>query len=372
VNALFWGFFVAGILKTSLSRSDIKDDPQVLETNTYQGTSLDALHKAYPDRDMTADLEVLVEPTVSFTTIYQLTEDNLAKVQQDVGAYGQDIADLGPGTYSSQDGLEQALRSYQDGLIDYAAKIEQDIAVPGVVVNHMVRCVLNVEARGKNPAVPAILTFDVAQTFVMQDLKLGVSSTGTTQSVIFTFIQPMDSNPQPIFVSSTLSGVNEAHLADMWEGLRHNWQNAFTAIGRAGLPLPRIPGFDFLFATLYALTAISWAGGYVTATTAAAHGVQVGQAFEISGVTPSSYNGVFTALTGTTGNALVYALDTNPGAATVLGIVDTIASTLIKLNPPVAGASGYISITTNFTYSPEKLAPAVREMLAKQKTLRVA
>ncbi len=67
------------------------------------------------------------------------------------------------------------------------------------------------------------------------------------------------------------------------------------------------------------LTAIYWTSGSVTATTTTAHGVQVGQSFQISGVTPSGYNGTFTALTGTTGNTLVYALDTNPGTATVLG-----------------------------------------------------
>ncbi|MBV8900328.1 MAG: tyrosinase family protein, partial [Verrucomicrobia bacterium] len=68
-----------------------------------------------------------------------------------------------------------------------------------------------------------------------------------------------------------------------------------------------------------ALTAISWSNGLVTARATAAHGVQVGQTFQISGVTPIGYNGLFTAADGTTGNTLVYALNTNPGTATVLG-----------------------------------------------------
>jgi hypothetical protein len=299
VNALFWGFFFAGVLKTSLSRGDIKDDPQALMTDTYQGTSLNTLWSHYKNRNMTADLTALVEPTVSFTNIYQFTSDNLAKVEQDVGGantqYGKDIAQLTPGTYSGQAGLEQALNDQDSGLMPYAATIEQDIAVPGVVVAHMVRCVLNVEATATDPPAPAVITFDVPQTFVMQDLQLGPSSTGKTQSVIFTFIQPLDIFPQPIFVSSTLPGVNNADFNDVWTALRANWQQAFSAIGAAGLPLPRIPGFDFLF---------------------------------------------------------------DQAAVTV--------------NPAVPGTDGYFSITTNLTYSPQTLAPAVKEMLAKQKTLRMA
>lgn len=68
-----------------------------------------------------------------------------------------------------------------------------------------------------------------------------------------------------------------------------------------------------------ALTAITWAGGLVTATTTSAHGVLEGQSFTTIGCTPAGYNGTFTALPGTTGSTLVYALTVNPGAESVLG-----------------------------------------------------
>jgi hypothetical protein len=45
---------------------------------------------------------------------------------------------------------------------------------------------------------------------------------------------------------------------------------------------------------------------------------------------------------------------------------------VITLKPSVAGADGYISITTNVTYSPQTPAPAVRQILAQQNTLRAA
>jgi hypothetical protein len=168
----------------------------------------------------------------------------------------------------------------------YAAAIENDTAVTGILAQHDVRCVLNVLRAGQ--PVP-VITFDVAQTFAMQGLQLGLSSTKTTQSVIFDFIQPSDIFPKPTFVSSTLPGINNADFSDVWDALRPNWQNAFAAVGKAGVPLPRIPGFNFLF--------------------------------------------------------------------------DQAA---VAVNPAVAGADGYVAITTNLAYAPERLAPAVRRAIARQ------
>ena len=59
--------------------------------------------------------------------------------------------------------------------------------------------------------------------------------------------------------------------------------------------------------------------GFVTATTASAHGVVAGQWFTIAGTTPGGYNGTFQALPGTTGSTLIYAVGANPGTQTVLG-----------------------------------------------------
>jgi len=68
-----------------------------------------------------------------------------------------------------------------------------------------------------------------------------------------------------------------------------------------------------------ALTAATYSGGFVTATTTTSHGVVPGNWFTIAGCTPAGYNGTFLALAGTTGNTLVYALSSNPGAETILG-----------------------------------------------------
>jgi hypothetical protein len=70
------------------------------------------------------------------------------------------------------------------------------------------------------------------------------------------------------------------------------------------------------------ITGATWAstnGGQVTFTTTSAHGVSVGSDFTISGMVPAGYNGVFTAITGTTGSTLVAALAVNPGIETTYG-----------------------------------------------------
>ena len=68
-----------------------------------------------------------------------------------------------------------------------------------------------------------------------------------------------------------------------------------------------------------ALTALSETGTTVSATTTSAHGVAVGQWFQISGCSPTGYNGWKQAITGTTGSTLVWTDAGSLGAETVLG-----------------------------------------------------
>jgi hypothetical protein len=58
----------------------------------------------------------------------------------------------------------------------------------------------------------------------------------------------------------------------------------------------------------------AYSGGTVTVTTSAPHLIEPGQTFTITGITPTGYNGTFTARPGTTGSALLYHLASDPGA----------------------------------------------------------
>jgi hypothetical protein len=247
VNALFWGFHEAGVLTATLQSGDITDG-QALETSTYEGGSLNNLAMKYPGKFM-AGLSAREAPTVSFQMVYAFTAQNLEAIQQALGPtvwakFGTEIEQLKDQRYSSQTGLETELSLLDSNLSPYAPVIEQHTGTKGIVVNHTTRCVLNVLQQ--QTAIP-VITFDVVQIFLMEGLQLGQSSSKAAQSVIFTFIQPMAKLPVASFVSSTLPGVNSGDFADVWNALRPNWQEVFAAVGAAGLPLPRIPGFDFLF-----------------------------------------------------------------------------------------------------------------------------
>jgi len=76
------------------------------------------------------------------------------------------------------------------------------------------------------------------------------------------------------------------------------------------------------FVAAYAANVITnavWSAGAVTLTTTSPHGLGVGSVFTVGGFVPAGYNGTFTAIAGTTGSTIVYALTPDPGADTVQG-----------------------------------------------------
>lgn len=107
-----------------------------------------------------------------------------------------------------------------------------------------------------------------------------------------------------------------------------------------------------------ALTAISYSSGFVTATTTTAHGVAVGEWFQISGVAPSGYNGWHQAVIGTTGSTLVYEVPSALGVETALGnlLASTNVSTGVGVNEFSLAAAFYSWAAQNPSSS-AKLTP---------------
>lgn len=68
-----------------------------------------------------------------------------------------------------------------------------------------------------------------------------------------------------------------------------------------------------------ALTAAVYSSPHVTLTTTTAHGVVPGDWFTIIGCLPSTFNGTFLALAGTTGSTIVYGVAATPGTIATLG-----------------------------------------------------
>lgn len=84
-----------------------------------------------------------------------------------------------------------------------------------------------------------------------------------------------------------------------------NWQ-LYTSLMKPVHWLVEAPAYGAWPANV--LSAATYSGGVVTATTTTAHGVIPGQFFTITGCLPVGYNGTFLALPGTTGSTLVYAV----------------------------------------------------------------
>lgn len=73
--------------------------------------------------------------------------------------------------------------------------------------------------------------------------------------------------------------------------------------------------------TRFTITAATSTGSNFTLTTSASHGLSVGDTIIVEGVTPSGYNGTWTAASGTTGSTIVVTTGANPGTGTAFGNV---------------------------------------------------
>jgi len=88
---------------------------------------------------------------------------------------------------------------------------------------------------------------------------------------------------------------------------------------------------------------VSYSAPNITLSTASNHNIAVGATVVVSGVTPTGYNGTFTAQTGTTGTTLVINVGSNPGAITALGTVTS--------NTAVLSASMTVPANTSLTFT---------------------
>ena len=89
--------------------------------------------------------------------------------------------------------------------------------------------------------------------------------------------------------------------------------------------------------TTLPLAALAWAGGTVTATTAALHGFTIGGTAQVTivGATPAGYNGTFTCRI-TTATQFTYPLAANPGAATQPGSYADATDVRLTVSPGYA------------------------------------
>lgn len=112
------------------------------------------------------------------------------------------------------------------------------------------------------------------------------------------------------------------------------------------------------------ITNAVWAAGQITFTTTSAHGLAVGSVIDISGFTPSAYNGTYTTLAGTAGSTIVVAKAADPGADTVQGQLDAgggaLPCTILEVQASNCMAVAYDTVTGFCTWNRDGAAAVVQ------------
>jgi hypothetical protein len=263
-NSLFWAFFQSGALVATATPGNIPN-PAALNTSNYNNTPLQALYTAYPNVPMTANIKALATPTVTFEQIYDLTAANIVNLQASLPAdvytllqslSGEAFLDE-PSFYTA---LSNALGS--SNAAQYKTVIETTAQVIGAVVTHNNQVVLNVVSGGQT--IP-VITFNLVETDVLQAFVLGIA--GTTQTLQFAF-QLVPSLTTTTFVSSSIAGITSGDFGFIWNWvLQTVYADQVAAMGKAGVALPRIPGFNFLFNN----ATVTLAAGYASVLTDVQH-----------------------------------------------------------------------------------------------------
>jgi hypothetical protein len=255
LNGLMWAFFQEGDLVATATPGNIPD-PAALNTSSYNNTPLQALYTAYPSMPMTANIKALVAPTVQFAQIFDLTATNMVTLQNQLptAVYAQ-LQVLKGSVYMDEPTFFSALTNAlgQANADQYKTVIETVAQVVGAVVTHSNQVILNVVDAGVT--VP-VITFNVSQTDILQAFALGTSGTTQTLQFAFQIVTPLTTTQ---FVSSSIPGIDSGDFSYIWNWvLQLVYGNEVAKIGEAGVALPRIQGFDFLFSN----AAITLAPGY--------------------------------------------------------------------------------------------------------------
>jgi hypothetical protein len=243
-NSLMWAFYAAGSLARHVVPGDLPD-PAGLNTSTYKDSPLQAHYNAYPDLAMTAAIVANAAPTVVFEEIYNLSAAAYATLSSQLPAtvYKSLNTIVGSAFLTESDFAAELANVLGAGSAgEYATIIGAAAQVFAGIVAHDNRVTLSVVQSGKE--IPVII-FDVTQTDVLEDFALGASGAAQTLGFAFQIIPDLT---RTTFVSSTIAGIDSGDFSFIWNwSLQKVYATEVAAIGKAGVALPRIPNFDFLF-----------------------------------------------------------------------------------------------------------------------------
>lgn len=247
INAVFWAFYRAGLLETVATQANTGGNSSVLTTNTFRGSPAHAIYDKYPNVPMTATITALSAPTVALKSVYEPTEERLEairpKLPKEILAKLQGITSS---IYVSESAFCTDLVNYlgQADADQYKTILERSVQEVAAVVTHSNRVIMNVLVTG-NPV--TVLTLDISETDTLEQFVLGHNEAKTTQTLQFVpSVIPELTNAT--FVSSPLRGIDVQSFGYIYNlALQPVFAAVATAVGKAGVALPRIKGFNFLF-----------------------------------------------------------------------------------------------------------------------------
>ncbi|MBO2012980.1 hypothetical protein [Hymenobacter negativus] len=247
LDALYWAYFQAGLLRFKVMPSDLSD-PAALAVSTYVG-SIVAL-KPYSSYKMQAVVTPLQAPTVSFQNVYAISTAALQALQTDVmagtlpqAAYTAIFNNLSGNIYLDTTTLESDL-SQQGVASQYYSLVQQAVIATGAVVTHDLQLQLNILTTSTPQ--PNII-FSMQRTDLLTNLKLGTTNSAQTLLFDFTEVTTDATSTSFTFISSTVANfpTNSSGLSAVWSAVDPQYDTLLQAMGQTGVALPILSGFGY-------------------------------------------------------------------------------------------------------------------------------
>lgn len=264
LNGLYWAFAMAGKLNSGLITPTDPNlpDPSVLDVSTYFAgiPVFDPLHKILePFRLKTMNAVVMllldsnknpIPPTVQFQTVYAFNKNTLPNVQKNVPTdVYTDLTSTSiiSNTYANTTDLESDLSAVPIAS-QYFQAIESAIEEQGAVVTHNLEFTCTIQGatlpNGDSPS----FTFTLTRQDILTDLQLGISTSGTAQTLQFTHTECQPSPTATLTASNFIPSGDSSWFAALWPSVGEPaYSQLLVDLGKQGVPLPIMQGFQFLF-----------------------------------------------------------------------------------------------------------------------------
>jgi hypothetical protein len=238
VNALQWAFFQAGLLNTVATPGSIPN-PNALRVKTY--IPFVAALKPYALYSMQADIKPGQAPVCAFQQVWQFTQANINRLQSSLPSNVWTLINDNLSGYAYTD-IKKLTSDLAAFGIDssYYTTIEDATSAVGMVVTQSIGMVLTILT---STTPQPTISFTVARTDILTNLALGIA--GTAQTMQFAF-QEVSSGAT--FTASTIPDFPGQNMAGIWQAAGDSsYTETLIALGKIGVPLPIMSGFQFLF-----------------------------------------------------------------------------------------------------------------------------